>query len=162
MSYRNKLYNDTIDDIKFISNSIINNNALNYEYFNDLDKSIKFIVLNLILKSFKEIFRETIQLGLPVTLPTIGKLKIKNINKLALKYKSEIAKDLGYINYSDIPKLELDKAKIILDAKMNTKNVKSYLTQIKLKNNNDILIKKKVLKCINKSILKFNINKLHK
>lgn len=107
----------------------------------DMEVSQQLDVFKLINKAFKNVFFYQVNNKVPVTLPYIGKLRIKDINRIALKYKNELAKEIGYNNYDDVPKDKLTNLnKIIKD-----KTINEYV-EFKLQKSANLKIKKVKLK----------------
>ena len=83
-----------------------------------LDDASQTLVFKLLWQSFKNVIRDRVLNREPVLLPFIGKLHISNKNKYALILKLQIAKDLGYSSWNEIPIDKLDDATELLKSKL--------------------------------------------
>ena len=105
--------------------------------FIELEESEQYEVFNYINKAFANIIKYNVENALPITLPYIGKLKIKELNKHALRIKEEVAKEFGYESFKDVPHKDFD-------------NVKKVIQQRVIKVNKELIENKKRSKVINK------------
>ena len=76
----------------------------------DLDSDLQVKSFKILWLAFKNIMTERISNQLDINLPYIGYLKIKYKNKFAIIHKANIAKELGYVNWIDIPRDKLEIA----------------------------------------------------
>jgi hypothetical protein len=85
----------------------------NTEYFTEfdvLDIDNKLLAIKYINKAFDESAKDQMFLKEDILIPFVGKLKIKAVRQFALNHMDEVAKELGYINFYDIPRDKLDYA----------------------------------------------------
>jgi hypothetical protein len=131
MSFKSRVQDSVID---LALNQVVENESL--AEFVDMDVSQQLDVFKLLNEAFKDIFNYQVNNMIPVTLPYIGKLKIKEINKIALKHKHNLSVELGYNNYNDVPKDKLNEINKIV----KTKTIEEY---IDFKKQRDIIAKDK-------------------
>lgn len=79
----------------------------NLEELIDLSDDDQSMVIGILNQAFKNVVRDTILKEDDLTLPYIGIIKIKRNNRLALKFKKEIANNFGYTDFKLIPKDKL-------------------------------------------------------
>ncbi len=149
-----------IDDlIDEVYNSSVDNFL--YDEFINLDTNNQILVIKIIQLSFKQIIVDLISNKLPIHLPYIGTLKIKDGNKIALKNMQIVAKEFNCDLYSNIPDDKLDEAKELL-FKLNMEDklkLKEYREEVRLENKKKKQ-QAKVYKTSNPNILTFNINNI--
>ncbi len=88
----------------------------------DLDSDLQVKSFKILWLAFKNIMTERISNKLDINLPYIGYLKIKYKNRFAIKHKADIAKELGYVNWIDIPKDKLEIA-LLKVKELTTKDI---------------------------------------
>lgn len=81
-----------------------------FEPFADLEHSEQYEVMDILNMAFSNVFKTQIENREDVTLPTIAKIKIKKVNKIALEHKKQVAVDMNYIDFNNIPLDKLDEA----------------------------------------------------
>jgi len=153
------------------SNNLINNinnillGTTKYDDYILLEDDDKLIVIQLMKLAFKHVFKKLVESKLPVHLPYIGTLKIKEINKIALRVKDEVAIEFGYESFNNIPS-DIDKDKLL-----EIKNIISKRIIIENNNRKELqnsikaklkLEKEKNRRLSNNKILTFDINKINK
>jgi hypothetical protein len=76
----------------------------------DMDSNTQIEAFKLVWLAFKNVIRNKVEFGKSIPLPFIGSIKIKPFNKIAIAKNAEVAKELGYNNWINIPKDKLDYA----------------------------------------------------
>ena len=112
---RDRAFNDldslAIDDKRFVKIS-------------DLDDDDKELFYSILQKAQFNVLRKTVSNNEDFA---IGKLKIKETNKIALKYKNKIAEELGYSNFREVPKDKLqelnEKVRLLTISEIKENNV---------------------------------------
>ena len=138
-----------------------------YDEFLNLNLEDKELLVKVLILSIKELFTDLINSKLPIHLPYIGTLKIKDGNKIALKNMIIVAKEFDCKLYSDIPKDKIEEAKVLL-FNLNIKDKRKLKEQrevIRLQAKEGLKIASKNKKVINinkhiPKILTFNINNI--
>ena len=82
--------------------------------FTELESKYKYLVFRIIWKALYNVMEIKINNTLDLSFPYLGTIKIKQGKKFEIQRKLEIAKELGYNNWIDIPLDKLDEASIKL------------------------------------------------
>ena len=148
----------------------VNNTLLGttkYDDYIQLEDDDKLIVVTLMRLAFKNIFKKLVESTLPVHLPYIGTLKIKEINKIALRVKDEVAIEFGYKSFNNIPSdidnnrlneiKDIISKRIIFDNNARKENQKNIKAELKLQKK-----ERKTRNLSNPKVLTFDINKINR
>ena len=92
---RDKALND-IDSLATIDERV--------EALADLDEVDKERLFNIVQLAIKNVFARTILNKESFDMPGLGKIKIKKYNKIAIRCKNGVAKEMGYDNFRAVPK----------------------------------------------------------
>jgi len=76
----------------------------------DIDSDLQLEGFKILWLALKNVMAKRIAMKLDINLPYIGYLKIRHKNKFAIVNKEKVAKDLGYIDWINIPKDKLNEA----------------------------------------------------
>lgn len=145
---RNKAIDQTLSRV---NQDVTSNKAL--EEFADLDNGEQIEIINIIFLALKNIVRNCIIAKTDINIPYIGILKIKEHNKFAIRHKLNVANELGYNNYNEIPKDKIDLANIKVRELVRSDIKQSKTTTKKKRVSHQKLPKSSV------KVLKFNLIK---